>query len=103
MKKYILSISLISIILFSSICFASDAVPIWSYNAEDVIETMEQKEDTITNSVDLKLESGAGILMEQNSGKILYEHNSHEKLYPASVTKIMSILLIMENIDNRNN
>ena len=38
--------------------------------------------------------------MEQESGTILYEHNSHEQLRPASVTKVMTILLIMEAIDN---
>ena len=38
--------------------------------------------------------------MDQNTGTILYEHNSHEQLRPASVTKVMTILLIMEAIDN---
>lgn len=47
----------------------------------------------------LNLTCGGAILIEQSTGKILYEHNSHEQLRPASVTKIMSILLIMEAID----
>ena len=38
--------------------------------------------------------------MDQSTGKVLYEHNSHEKLRPASVTKVMSILLIMEALDS---
>ena len=38
--------------------------------------------------------------MEQSTGTILYEHNSHEKLRPASVTKVMTLLLIMEALDN---
>lgn len=50
---------------------------------------------------DLKLESGSAILIEQNSGKVLYEYNSHEQLRPASVTKVMSILLIMEALDSK--
>ncbi len=41
----------------------------------------------------------SSIIMEQSTGKILYENNSHEKIPPASMTKIMSLLLIMENID----
>lgn len=53
-----------------------------------------------TTSNNLNLQSGAAILIDQNSGQVLYEHNSHEKLRPASVTKIMSILLIMEAIDS---
>lgn len=38
--------------------------------------------------------------MEQSTGTILYEHNSHEQLRPASVTKVMTLLLIMEALDN---
>lgn len=38
--------------------------------------------------------------MDQKTGQILYEYNSHEQLRPASVTKIMTVLLIMEALDN---
>lgn len=38
--------------------------------------------------------------MEQSTGTVLYEYNSHEKLRPASVTKVMTVLLIMEALDN---
>ena len=48
----------------------------------------------------LELKSKAAILMDANTGKILYENNSHEKRHPASVTKVMTILLIMEAIDS---
>lgn len=40
------------------------------------------------------------ILMEYNTGKILMEENSFEHMYPASMTKMMTLLLIMESIDN---
>ena len=46
------------------------------------------------------MESGGAILIEQHTGQVLYEHNMHEKLRPASVTKVMSILLIMEAVDS---
>ena len=42
----------------------------------------------------------AVILMEKSTGEILYEENSHEPLEPASVTKVMTMLLIMEALDN---
>lgn len=42
----------------------------------------------------------SSILMEYETGKILYENNSKERLAPASMTKIMSMILIMEAIDN---
>ena len=42
----------------------------------------------------------SAVLMEISTGQVLYEHNSHEKLPPASVTKVMTLLLIMEAIDS---
>ena len=41
----------------------------------------------------------SAILIEATTGEILYEFNSHEKLAPASMTKMMSLLIIMESID----
>lgn len=47
----------------------------------------------------LEIEAKSAILMEPNTGKILYEMNCDEKLPPASITKIMSLLLVMEALD----
>ena len=89
-------ICLVLVFSFTFPCFAEETNYVWSNNTE-AIPTNASIENT-ENS--LELESGAAILMEQTTGKILYEHNIHEKLRPASVTKIMSILLIMEQIDS---
>lgn len=50
---------------------------------------------------DLNLAENAksAILIEASTGEIIYEKNSHEKLVPASMTKMMSMLLIVENIE----
>ena len=48
----------------------------------------------------LALSAASGVLMEKETGQILYEQNSHQKLEPASVTKIMTLLLILEAIDS---
>ena len=40
------------------------------------------------------------ILIEVSTGEVLYEYNAHEKLAPASMTKMMSLVLIMEALDN---
>ena len=76
----------------------TESMFIWS-NYSDSISTSSILENN-SPQVDLPLESGSAILIEQNSGKILYEHNSHEELRPASVTKVMTILLIMEALDS---
>ena len=46
------------------------------------------------------VEAASAILMEKETGTILYEQNAHDKLEPASVTKIMTLLLVMEDIDS---
>ena len=51
-------------------------------------------------AVQLDLAGKSGVLMEISTGTVLYESNSHEKLAPASVTKVMTMLLIMEAIDS---
>ena len=48
----------------------------------------------------LSIESKSAILMEGATGKIIYKKNPNEKLNPASITKIMTLLLIYENLDN---
>ena len=47
----------------------------------------------------LTLSSASAVLMEKETGSFLLEENSHEKLEPASVTKIMTLLLVMEAVD----
>ena len=50
--------------------------------------------------VDLNVAGKSALLMDVATGKILYENNAHEPLPPASVTKVMTMLLIMEAIDS---
>lgn len=69
----------------------------WTTNPDVIPTTAETSTDT-SNS--LGLESASAILIEQSTGQVLYSHNVHEKLRPASVTKVMSILLIMESIES---
>ena len=50
-------------------------------------------------AVDMQLPAKSALLMDMSTGMVLYEQNAHEKLPPASVTKVMTMLLIMEAID----
>lgn len=52
------------------------------------------------DSAPINISSKSAILMDVGSGQILYEKNSHEKLPPASVTKVMTMLLVCEAIDS---
>ena len=79
----------------------------YSYaNMEDDISVFEDEEvsqQTINNQDEPKsifeLQSKSAILTDAGSGQVLFEKNSHERLAPASVTKVMSLLLFLEAID----
>ena len=58
-----------------------------------VIPVVCAKENTLAKN------AKSAILIEESTGEILYEFNSHEKSAPASMTKMMSLLLIMEAIE----
>lgn len=47
----------------------------------------------------VEVKAKAAVLMDQTTGRVLMQMNAHEKLYPASVTKIMTLLLVMEALD----
>ena len=51
------------------------------------------------SAADLDVAGKSALLMDAATGTVLYEKNAHEKLAPASVTKVMTMLLIMEAID----
>lgn len=83
MKKIII---IISCILFMFPCFVRAS------ETEAVVEV-------VTNETSLAENAKSAILIEAETGKILFEKNSHEKLAPASMTKIMSMLIIVEAIE----
>lgn len=104
--KFVIPISIIiNLLIFThSFSYASFDSYIWSVDSSTT-ETYAPNYSVATsseveNNNSLNLESGAAILIEQKTGQVLYSHNIHEQLRPASVTKVMSILLIMEQIDN---
>ena len=103
MKK-IFSIFLIEIIIifYSTFCYANNSIYTWSSPATQTMAVASNITEEYTNDTSnpLNLDCESAILIEQNTGEILYSYNVHEKLRPASVTKIMSILLIMEAINN---
>ena len=96
-------ITLISNMIFSTIL----ATSLPTFAIVDEINPTEQKQFVTSESSiqtisqpTFSFQSKAQILMEQSTGKILYANNENEKLLPASVTKVMTLLLIMEAIDS---
>lgn len=100
---YKLFICMLTVVLAFSTCFcalADDSKTVTTENPEvDVNVPMDEETEPVSSAADLQITSKSAILIEQNTGEIIYEHNAHERLSPASVTKIMSLLLIMEAIE----
>ena len=78
------------------------------FNPEKRSLTIVEGPDSVTTAVEAQgdgetLDPGvsakAAILIDGSSGKVIYEKESHKHLPPASVTKVMTLLLIMEGCD----
>lgn len=95
--KYIVVIFIILILALSNLSLAFYVAPdteyVWSENIMETAAT-EGKKDF------MELTCESAILIEQTSGNIIYEKDIHKQLRPASVTKIMTILLIMEALED---
>lgn len=97
--------SIVSYILTIAMIFTLTPIAVFADFDEAAVEASAKYDEVAvnklvakTNVLDLKAKSA--VLMDAASGKVLNEKNSHEKLAIASVTKVMSMLLIMEAIDS---
>ncbi len=95
-----LKVLLSSILVFSLICVSVSAKTV---SSECDLSDINVPIDTAVNNAaigqTLDIKAKSVILMEPHTGTVLYESNSDEKLAPASITKIMSLLLVMEALD----
>lgn len=62
--------------------------------------TDENVQENTAEGDGLGIQSKAAVLMEKTTGNVLYEKNADEKLSPASITKIMTLILIFDNIES---
>ena len=105
MKSKIINFLVSFVLMFSvSFAYADDTIYTWSKTSKRVDENNIENQTIATSSAindnPLQLTAASCCLMEQSTGQILYDLNMHEKLRPASVTKVMSLLLIMEALDS---
>lgn len=90
-----------SLLLIFALCTTANAATVSSECDISDIDIPLEVSTTVTEigqTLDIKAKSA--ILMEPITGKILYEANPDELLPPASITKIMSLLIVMEAIDD---
>lgn len=74
-------------------CFLALLCAVW------MIPTAHAEKVEAVDAVDLALPCASAILMDAATGQVLYEQNADQALPPASVTKIMTLLLVMEAVD----
>lgn len=79
--------------------FAEEEAPVQVVSsAEEVVATVLPTSIT-GGAVSMTVDAKSAVLIDAGSGTVLFEQNSHDRLPPASVTKVMTMLLIMEAID----
>lgn len=81
----------VAIAVYYSSLFVSNV-----YSKEKNIETIAVE----ANTIELEVNSKSCVLMEATTGTVLYDKAKDEKVSPASITKIMTLLLIFESIEN---
>ena len=88
-----------SFLIFTILLLASILILLFNTNfsyAEDLIDSGILQNTENTTNDNLKIYSDAVILIENQTGKTLYEKNSEQKMYPASTTKILTAILSIE-------
>lgn len=91
MKKKVMSLCLAAILL------AGGFMGIHQFQPEErSISIVNAKAEPTEKETGLKLDAKAAVLMDADSGEVLFAQDSHKRLPPASVTKVMTMLLIME-------
>ncbi len=89
-KKYLVKTAAILLLPLMVLSMLSFSVTATESDASTVVSSSPS---------DLELECKSAILIEANTGKVIYEQNADEALPPASVTKVMTLLLVMEAIE----
>ncbi|MBR6252768.1 MAG: D-alanyl-D-alanine carboxypeptidase [Clostridia bacterium] len=87
--KNIVFLTIITLVVLSTYCYAIDS--------NITLEYAKENQLVLDNYPEIGCK--AVYIAEPTSGKIIYEKNAHEKMYPASTTKILTALVVMENCD----
>ncbi len=100
-KKKLIVFFLILSFLCSYLSGSQTAVCITSAQTLKTKNTSQQTESTTEGSNPLHPAAKSAIIMEAKTGTVIFEQNADERLRPASVTKIMTLLLIFEGLENK--
>lgn len=95
-----LRLFLSQLLIVAIICFSVSAATVSSEcDISDVDTPLETAVNNAAIGQKLDIKAKSVVLMEPHTGTVLYESNCDEKLAPASITKVMALLLVMEALD----
>ena len=94
-----MTLSLCFMFIFSLSVSAAEKTVSSECDITDLEVPLSETVETSAVGTVLDIKAKSAVLLEPNTGKILYEQNADEPLPPASITKIMSLLLVMEALD----
>ena len=101
---FILVLSLLTTTVSADINFSQKAIEVsgvaTEYYSSDLFSEPTDFAATVPMKSIPEIKAKSYILMEKSSGEVICENNSDEKLSPASITKIMTLLLVVEAIDS---
>lgn len=101
MKRFLCAVfAFVFLFCFSVVCYADQNDILGANAVNDGAENVVSAKETKTNTIPFEIDAKSAILVEVSSGRVLFEKNADEKLYPASITKIMTMLLVAEAIDS---
>lgn len=99
MKKIVCFIIVAVMLAADCMCYASETTLPNSRLGKEILVSSAALENLNDTSMQIDVNAKAAVLMEADSGIVLMAQNENEKLYPASVTKIMSMILVCEAIE----
>lgn len=100
MRRFLsLTLSLCFMFIFSFSVSGAEKTVSSECDITDLEVPLSESTETSAVGTVLEIKAKSAVLLEPNTGKILYEQNADEQLPPASITKIMSLLLVMEALD----
>ena len=100
MRRFLsLTLSLCFMFIFSFSVSSAEKTVSGECDITDLEVPLSETAETSAVGTVLDIMAKSAVLLEPNTGKILYEQNADKPLPPASITKIMSLLLVMEALD----
>ncbi len=99
MKKLICSLLAVLLLSTTAVYVSAEEKISTEYYSEDIFGNMDSVPTVTLVDGNLDIDAASAVLIEPETLTVLYENNRDERLSPASITKIMSLLLVMEAID----